>query len=624
MAVESKILTIDVGSDSVKMAEFSFAPEGGNLILEKFAFEPLAQGDDEPVVAFARVYQFMLQSNNFQARQVRMSISGQAAFSRLSKLPELSGDDDMISKIIEFEAKQTVPYTMDEIIWDYQLIKHTLPPVTELDDPHDEYEALFVAAKRDIITAYTDVVLESGMEVISVNIAPVAMANAFYACTKRELDNCEMLLNIGGQSSSLVICEGDRIFVRTIPIAGDAITQQISKEFAIPFAEAEDLKGKHGFVALGGAYEDPESEVAATISKIARNVMTRLHGEISRSINVWRSQYNGKKPTALYLAGGGTLIQYVTEFFTEKLHIKVDYLNVFSAMGIGPAVDREALLDVAPMFAELAGMGVRSAAEVPVDINLVPETIKVQADIQSKTMYFYASCATLLVTLLLFYAGVSKMLNFDRSRVDRVKDKVEAAQALNEQIKEQYGAVSEKQNEYNRYLKIIKDRTLWVELLEELQNITPDTTWYSSIEGIADRDADRRLEEANRNKGTAASADAAPANQGGGFAGIFGGGNNPPPAGNAPPPADPAMNPDGTPIEQAPPMKEINYIKIKGYSLILKEEIIGDALRNLLKKSKLFRHETEEVIIDLDVREAGDNNIAAFTAYLKLINPMRY
>ena len=109
MAVQSTILTIDVGSDSVKMAEFSFSPDGGKLILEKFAFEPLAQEEDEPVVAFARVYQYMLQSNNFQSKQVRLTISGQAAFSRLSKLPELNGDDNMISKIIEFEAKQTVP-----------------------------------------------------------------------------------------------------------------------------------------------------------------------------------------------------------------------------------------------------------------------------------------------------------------------------------------------------------------------------------------------------------------------------------------------------------------------------------------------------------------------------------
>ena len=617
MAIQSTILTIDVGSDSVKMAEFSFSPDGGKLILEKFAFEPLAQEEDEPVVAFARVYQYMLQSNNFQSKQVRLTISGQAAFSRLSKLPELSGDDDMISKIIEFEAKQTVPYTMDEIIWDYQLIKHTLPPVTELDDPHDEYEALFVAAKRDVITAYTDVILESGLEVISVNIAPVSMANAFYACVKREPDSCEMLLNIGGQSSSLVICEGDRIFVRTIPIAGDAITQQISKEFAIPFAEAEDMKSKHGFVALGGAYEDPESEVAATISKIARNVMTRLHGEISRSINVWRSQYNGKKPVALYLAGGGTLIQYVTEFFTEKLNIKVDYLNVFSVMGLGPGIDRDALLDVAPMFAELAGMGVRSVAEVPVDINLVPETIKIQADIQSKKMYFYASCATLLVSLLIFYAGVNKMLNFDRSRVERVRGKVEEAQQLNERIKEQYREVSSLRDRYDRYMKIVKDRTVWVDIIDALQAVTPDTTWFSSVEGIASRDDDFRIEKEKSLK--MVNEGETTAKQNDGFAGIFGGGAPAP----APAPVDPE-NPEGM-SEQSSPQQEINYIKLKGYSLMLKQEILGDSLKELLKKSKVFKYESDDDILIHTVRhESGKTNIATFVIYLKLNNPVRY
>ena len=617
MAGQTTILTIDVGSDTVKMAEFSFAPEGGNLVLEKFAFEPLAQGDDEPVVAFARVYQFMLQTNNFQSKQVRLTISGQTAFSRLSKLPELSGDGNMISKIIEFEAKQTVPYAMDEIIWDYQLIKHTLPPVTEFDDPHDEYEALFVAAKRDIITAYTDVVLESGLEVISVNVSPISMSNAFYACTKRDPEGCEMLLNIGGQSSSLVICEGDRVFVRSIPIAGDAITQQISKEFAIPFTDAEDLKIKHGFVALGGAYEDPESEVAATISKIARNVMTRLHGEISRSVNVWRSQHNGRKPTALYLAGGGALIQYVSEFFTEKLHIKVDYLNVFSTMSIGAGVDREALLDVAPRFSELAGMGIRSAAEVPVDINLVPETIKIQADIQSKKMYFYASCATLVVSLLIFYAGVSKMLDFDRSRVARVRGKVEDAQRLFEKIKEQNRYVTNERNEYERYLKIINDRTAWVDLMNDLQQIVPDTTWFSSIEGITDIEADRQAEKAAAGKNTQTQSEN---NSNSGFAGIFGG----QPGNNNPNPERPVGEMDNTNQTAQLKGKEINALKLRGYTLILKQEILGDSLRENLKKSKLFKNENNDIEIESVMSEVGTNNIAAFIVYLKLKQPLKF
>ena len=76
-------------------------------------------------------------------------------------------------------------------------------------------------------------------------------------------------------------------------------------------------------MALGGAYEEPDSQVAATISKIARNVMTRLHGEINRSINVWRSQHGGNRPGRMLLCGGSSIIPYSQHFFNEKLHIPV-------------------------------------------------------------------------------------------------------------------------------------------------------------------------------------------------------------------------------------------------------------------------------------------------------------
>ena len=130
-----------------------------------------------------------------------------------------------------------------------------------------------------------------------------------------------MVLSIGSRCSNLIFADGDLFFSRNIPIAGYAISQQISKEFGIGIDEAEELKQRHGFVALGGAYEEPESEVAATISKIVRNVMTRLHGEVSRSINIYRSQQKGNKPIKLYLAGGSSTMAFTETFFQDKLRL---------------------------------------------------------------------------------------------------------------------------------------------------------------------------------------------------------------------------------------------------------------------------------------------------------------
>ncbi len=621
MANISTVLTIDIGNDTIKMAEFSYA-QGSKLVLEKFAFEPIFVGNEDPVVVFARIYQYMIQAYGFKSTNVRVTVSGQLAFSKLNKLPELTGDDDAIARVIEFEAKQTVPYSMDEIIWDYQLIQHALPQVTEFDDPAFEYEALFVAVKKDIVSSYTDVILESGKNILSVNISPIAMTNAFQSCGQHDVNACEMILNIGGQSSVLVINEGGRVFVRSIPIAGNAITQQISKEFGITFDEAEDLKRKHGFVALGGAYEEPESEVAATISKIARNVMTRLHGEISRSINVWRSQYNGNKPVKLFIAGGGSLIQYVVEFFEEKLNIAVDYLNVFSIMSIGDGVDKDQLLDVAPMFSELAGMGLRSCFETPIDINLLPDMIKTQKEIQAKKIYFYISAFTIVFSILIFLGAVSMLYKFDEQRLAKVGDSVTVAEELSKQVKRANSEVESLKRTYNDLAALVSERGRWMEIYNDLALVIPDNMWISSIEGITSIENDKAALNPNssssaNNNNSSNNGFGAP--QGSGF-------------GNPEPMNDPMNNPNSTEpgmegeMYTAPVVSnDITAIKVRVYGLILDADAFWrDALKENIKNTTVFVHEVPEDVDITQVTEGGGNdNVLGFTLYLKLTKPIK-
>jgi type IV pilus assembly protein PilM len=621
MANLSTVLTIDIGSDTIKMAEFSCVP-GSKLVLEKFAFEPIFVGNEDPVVVFARIYQYMIQAYDFKSHDVRVTVSGQLAFSRLNKLPELSGDDDAIARVIEFEAKQAVPYTMDEIIWDYQLIQHELPAVTEFDDPAYEYEALFIAVKKDIVSSYTDVIMESGKNILSVNISPIAMTNSFQSCGQHDADACEMILNIGGQSSVLVINEGGRVFVRSIPIAGNAITQQISKEFGITFDEAEDLKRKHGFVALGGAYEEPESEVAATISKIARNVMTRLHGEISRSINVWRSQYNGNKPTKLFIAGGGSLIQYITEFFEEKLHIPVDYLNVFSIMGIADTVNKDQLLDVAPMFSELAGMGLRNCFETPIDINLLPDTIKTQKEIQAKKAYFYMSAFTIVFSILIFLSAVVMLRKFDEQRLARVGDSVMAAEELSKQVKRANSEVEGLKRTYLSLANLIMDRGRWGEIYNELATIMPDNMWITSIEGVASIENDIISLGADTNRASNEMSN------GGGFGGNrFNRQPSQKPMPNGPEGMqDPSMM-GGESYSQVVVSKDITAIKVKAYGLLLDQSIgtiWNKALNSNIRRSTLFVHDKPEDVVIRDVTQGEEkDNVLGFTMYLKLKKPIK-
>ena len=379
----------------------------------------------------------------------------------------------------------------------YQLIHHQWVETTtetnedgtveEVQTERSEYEALFIAINTEEITPYTDAIENSGRKVLSVDIAPVALFNAAKAAQQIGNDECVLLINIGGGGSSLMISDRNRAFMRSIPIGGDTITSQIAKEFDISVEEAEELKIRHGFVALGGAYEDPESELAATISKVARTIMTRLHGEVSRSINVWRSQHGGSQPTRLLLSGGGSTMLYVTDFFQEKLRMPVSYLNTFGAIAIAPEVNKESLQPIAPMFQELIGMSLRSLTKCPIDISLLPRAISEQRELNRKKPYFFASELGVVICLLVFAFSASKLSDYEEQRGKLAEEKLKSVEAVDKAVSSLNNTRNSAKGELENTRRILSERNNWTKVLRELQRITPDSMWYVVIEGLGEK-----------------------------------------------------------------------------------------------------------------------------------------
>ncbi|HCE43061.1 MAG TPA: hypothetical protein DET40_05900 [Lentisphaeria bacterium] len=472
MAKTDTILAIDIGADSVKLAEFSYPP-GGKFVLEKFAFAEYG-GDlkeDELLSALTDKLASVLKEHEFTAKKVMISISGQSAFIRFVKLPPMSDKEDKVKQIVEYEAKQNVPFPINEVVWDYQLISTGV---------ENEIEVMFIVVKDTVVEELTNAIEKFGKEIGVVDVAPVACYNAARA-NEVGGNECVMILNIGSKCSSLVFIDCGRFFVRPIPIAGHSITQQISKEFGIPFKDAEELKRKHGFVALGGAYEEPDSEVAATISKIVRNVMTRLHGELNRSINVYRSQQKGNKPVKLYLSGGSSVMAFTPRFFSDKLKIPVEYFNPFQVVSLPEHINREHLAEVAHMFSEVIGLGLRHITACPIEISLIPDKIKKMQEIRHKTPYFYASAASFVLCLALIYFSLGKQESIDSRKVTLAQSIVASTEKLKDEVnnagKKKDALVMDLRDAQN----IISGRSNWINLLNSIQEKIPDKMWLVSI-----------------------------------------------------------------------------------------------------------------------------------------------
>ena len=480
MASVDYMLCIDVGASSIKAAEFSYTPNG-EMLMERFAYEEFTTQENslqDIVESNARVdlleaLNKVLTLNKFNAKKVCLSLSGHDAYIRFVKVPAIVTDEKKIRQIIEFEAKSAIPYDMSEVVWDSQLLKSA--------DDSGEIEAMFVIVKSDEIEDITSLIESVGKQVAFVEVSPTACYNAARLNGVGDTD-CELILNIGDRCSSLLFVDSGRLFVRIIPIAGHAITLQISKEFGISYKEAEEMKRRHGFVALGGAYEEPDSEVAATVSKIVRNVMTRLHGEISRSINVYRSQQKGRKPEKLYLSGGCSVMGYTPRFFSEKLKMPVEYLNPFKNIALGPEVDKEKLADIAHLFSEPIGLALRHMTTCPVEISLMPHSLQKYNEFKSKTMYFYASAATLLLCLLVTFFSLSKQVVMAEAKKEIAVEQLKKTEAKVKKLKSAEGDFSAVRAEYDEAVKLLNERVRWPELINEVQAVLPNDVWVTKLE----------------------------------------------------------------------------------------------------------------------------------------------
>ncbi|WDE96025.1 type IV pilus assembly protein PilM [Lentisphaera profundi] len=470
MASES-VVTIDIGASSLKLGEFKV--DHKVITLERFGYREYdeLQTESNRAALLKSTLTKLIQERGVQAKKAYVSLSAQMAFTKFVKLPPVGDDVHKIRQVVEFEARQNVPFEMNEVIWDYQLISST---------DAEEVEVMFVAIKNEIVEELVATVEACGLKVEIVDIATSSSYNAIRV-NRIGFDKCAMVLNIGSRVSNLIFSDGTSFFSRNIPIAGHAITQQVAKEFGIGLEEAEELKRRHGFVALGGAYEEPESEVAATISKIVRNVMTRLHGEVSRSINIFKNQQKGAKPEIMHLSGGSSTMLFTETFFQEKMKIDVKYFNPFqNGVSLGANVDRQELAELAHLFSEVIGLVLR-ISECPVEISLTPESVQKDLIRKGKMPYNYATAAVAILVPLIILAGSFRERLHYQGQIEGKAAKIEGYKKILDKINEQNKLRESVKNKVTELEVLNEERFEWLSFLNDLRKYKPKPLWITSI-----------------------------------------------------------------------------------------------------------------------------------------------
>ena len=386
----NSFLAVDFGAGSLKLAEFE-VNEAGGLVLKHYAIKPLGlEGSQETKreALILKTLQETIAEKGIKAKDINVCAPGFHVFSKFVKLPPV--DASKVTQIIQYEAQQNVPFPLAEVVWDYQILGTSAS---------GELEVLLVAIKSDIVEGLFRTADGSGLQLQICDVSPAAFCNAF-RYNYGELEDCTMLLDIGAKTSNLLFFEKGKVFSRSINLGANSITQDFANEAKLKFDQADKIKIDEGFVSLGGAYEEPENQHQAAISKIARQFMTRLHIQVNQTLQFYRGQQGGSAPQRLFLSGGASIMPYTAQFFAEKLNVPVEYFNPFRSVQIDPGVNLEELARVAHSLGEVVGLGLRNMANCPVELNLMPESTLALAEFQPEEAVFYRHAGSLVLMAL--------------------------------------------------------------------------------------------------------------------------------------------------------------------------------------------------------------------------------
>ena len=404
MASSTAVWGIDIGQCALKALRCRSNPnDPKSIIAEAFDYieypKILSQPDSDPVELVADALKQFLSRNTVRGDRVAISVSGQSGLARFIKLPPV--ESKKIPDIVKYEARQQIPFPLDDVIWDYQ----QMAGGSESDGFTMETEVGLFAMKRDQVHRALKPFEDAGIEVDVIQLAPLAIYNYAIFDQMSELPPPDeynpddppesmVLLSLGTDTSDLVVTNGYRVWQRSLPIGGSHFTKALTKELRLTFAKAEHLK-KNATQA-----EDPKA-----VFQAMRPVFNDLVTEVQRSIAYFSGLDRKAKIGSVVALGNAMKLPGLQKYLSQNLNYSVaevaNYRGLEGAAVIGSPAFKENLLSFAVCYGlTLQGMGISALRT-----NLLPRELLTQRMVRAKKPWIVGVAATLLLACTVSYAG---------------------------------------------------------------------------------------------------------------------------------------------------------------------------------------------------------------------------
>ena len=473
---------IEIGQAGLKAIKLRYAEAAQQVVAVAFDYVPhpklLSQPDAVPDELIKQALETFLSRNQVAGDLVSISLPGQTALAKFIQLPPIEAS--RVKEIVKYEARQQIPFALEEVIWDYQPLGGGIEESGFLLDA----EVGLFAMKREQVQHHMQPFLSKKVEIELVQIAPLALYN--FLCYDRmgirvgqpreDAEDYSVVVDMGCDNTTLMVTNGKKMWIRNMPVGGNHFTRALTKEMKLTFAKAEHLKCN--------ATKSPDPRA---VFQALRPVFNDYVAEIQRSIGFFSSVNRSAKVGRLVGVGNGFRLAGLQKFLQQNLQYEVERVDTFKGLAGDHVLNAPLFQDNLLTFVVPYGLAIQALKLTEIRTTLLPPEIALERKIRRKKPWAVATAATLLIGLATSAAGYGSVWHsVSKARFGAAEEEANKVDSEASSLKGKYsGEVAKNgasQTAGQKLVGTLQTREYWMEV-------------YKAIDECLPRDVGKQLDE---------------------------------------------------------------------------------------------------------------------------------
>lgn len=341
------LLGLDISTAAIKLLELS--KTGARYRVESYAVAPLPQDAvvDKTIAkveTISNIIKTVVNQSGTKLRHVAVAVASSSVITKIISMPASLSDEELEGQI-ELEADQYIPYALDEVSLDFEVLDRS-------EKNPEMVEVLLVASRKENVEDRVAAVESAGLKAEIVDVESYALENAF-GLFLDQLPNVNYsktiaIADIGATMTTMNVLHKNRIiYTREQGFGGKQLTEEIQRRYGLSYEEA-GLAKKHGGL--------PDNYIPEVLEPFKQ----AMAQQIGRSLQFFLSSSTQKAVDNLVLAGGCASISGIERFVEQSLGIPTIVANPFINMSLAGRVKPQSLSNDAPAMMTACGLALRS------------------------------------------------------------------------------------------------------------------------------------------------------------------------------------------------------------------------------------------------------------------------